>query len=683
MSVYSVSVYPSSTTIKTGNWYYGAYAIVNASSNCNTGVRWYSNNTNVATVNASSGYIYAKAPGTTRIYAQSTVDSSKKDYITVTVTSGTICVDSVTLNRSSISLEKGDRYTLSATVCPTNATNKSISWRSSNTGVATVSGGVVTAKARGYAYIYAEAQDGSGEYDSCYVNVTEDILVTSVTVSPSSKTMNIGNSAYLYETVCPTNATNKCVKWSSNKTSVATVNPDTGLVIAQGAGTATITATAQDGSNTKGYCTITVNPPVAVTGVEVCPQTKTLNIGQTTKLNATVCPIDATNKRVTWCSSNEDVACVNYYTGEIYANDVGTAIITATTEDGDFTSCGTVTVCSTDPFHHSNVEYVRIKKWRSVKTTNGINYTECDMSTTATKSYIDDLTYFTVFFPDEDEITTFEINDTLINQLNNIESQYQSQFFKQGRPLCFHKGKEYADGFVSEGKIEYASPEYYGIWAYNGNAVCEINDRLSFAFALATTAYSGFMYGFTKVMSLQSMQMTAGQTKTYTNSQYMDVVESQRAIADISDDVAVQLGKTDITSSSTARRTWRASEMRVAEDFPMSDGFQYNKSYKIVDGKLTQVSHGTAGSQRPDFYNPSTNQIIEVKNYTVTTQAGRNSLANNIATQYNNRKAMFPNASIEFQVDVYGQSYTQSMLEDIADLVSQLTGEDIVSFIYN
>ena len=44
---------------------------------------------------------------------------------------------------------------------------------------------------------------------------------------------------------------------------------------------------------------------------------------------------------------------------------------------------------------------------------------------------------------------------------------------------------------------------------------------------------------------------------------------------------------------------------------------------------------------------------------------------------------MFPNASIEFQVDVYGQSYTQSMLEDIADLVSALTGEDIVSFIYN
>lgn len=95
------------------------------------------------------------------------------------------------------------------------------------------------------------------------------------------------------------------------------------------------------------------------------------------------------------------------------------------------------------------------------------------------------------------------------------------------------------------------------------------------------------------------------------------------------------------------------------------------------------MPHGTAGSQRPDFYNLSTNHIIEVKNYTVTTQTGRNSLANNIAMQYNNRRIMFPDANIEFIVDVSGQSYTQSMLDDIIDLVSTLTEEDIVQFIYN
>ena len=348
MSVYSVNVYPSSTTIKTGSWYYGAYAVVNASSNCCTDVEWYSDSPSVASVNMTTGYIYGVSPGTTKIYAQSTIDSSKKDYITVTVTGGTICVDSVTLNRSSISLEKGDRYTLSATVCPTNATNKTISWRSSNTSVATVSGGVVTAKARGYAYIYAEAQDGSGEYARCYVNVTEDILVTSVTVSPSSKTMNIGASTYLYETVCPTNATNKCVEWCSNRTSVATVNPDTGLVIAQGAGTAKIRATALDGSGKYAECTITVKAPIPVTDVEVCPTSLTMDVDDIEYLCASITPYNATNQTVTWCSSNEDVATVGLYTGKVTAKKAGTTTITATTADGGFQACCKVEVPLTD-----------------------------------------------------------------------------------------------------------------------------------------------------------------------------------------------------------------------------------------------------------------------------------------------------------------------------------------------
>ena len=276
MSVYSVNVTPSSVTLQTGNWYYDACAVVNAGNNCNTDVTWYSNNTNIAVVNTSSGYIYAKSAGTTRIYAQSTIDSSKKDYITVTVTSGPICVDSVSLNETSVSLEKCAEIKLIETVCPKNATNKTVSWRSTNTSVATVSGGVVTAKAKGYAYIYAEATDGSGEYARCYVNVTEDILVSSVSISPSSKTMTVGGSAYLYETVCPSEATNKCVTWSSSDESVVTVNPDSGFIMAQGIGTATITATAQDDSNTKGMCNVVVElPTFSVSSIKVYQSPRT------------------------------------------------------------------------------------------------------------------------------------------------------------------------------------------------------------------------------------------------------------------------------------------------------------------------------------------------------------------------------------------------------------------------
>lgn len=122
--------------------------------------------------------------------------------------------------------------------------------------------------------------------------------------------------------------------------------------------------------------------------------------------------------------------------------------------------------------------------------------------------------------------------------------------------------------------------------------------------------------------------------------------------------------------------------MRVAEDYPLENEFEYNKSYKIIDGELTKVKHGTPGSQRPDFYNPSTNTMIEVKNYTVTTPSGRKSLANNIEMQYNSRKEMFPGVDIKFQVDIVGQAYTQEMLNEILKLVEQQTGiNGLVQFI--
>lgn len=91
MAVYSVNVYPSSTTIKVGSWYYDAYAIVDAGSNCNTDVTWYSNNTSVATVNASSGYIVTE----------------------------NVLVNSITLNYSEYTLNPNESVMLREMVCPT------------------------------------------------------------------------------------------------------------------------------------------------------------------------------------------------------------------------------------------------------------------------------------------------------------------------------------------------------------------------------------------------------------------------------------------------------------------------------------------------------------------------------------------------------------------------------------
>lgn len=516
--VSSVYVYPGSVTLKTGEWYYGAWAEVCPTYATCREVRWYSSNTNVASVNATTGYIYARGTGTARIYAQATDGSGRSDYLNVYVTSSSIKVSYVELNRSVLYLEKNETYTLSATVCPYNASNKTLNWSSSNGNVATVSGGKITAKGNGYASIRATAADGSGACDCCDVYVTGNTLVTSVSVSPSSKTMTAGSSAYLYETVCPTNATNKCVMWSSSNSGVVSVNPTSGLIYAQKAGTARIYATAQDGSGKQGYCTVTVMAPIKVTSIEVCPTTETMNVGETAYLNVTVYPYNATNKRITWCSSNEDVACVDYYTGQIYANEVGTTVITATSVDGSYTSSSIITVYSTDPFHHSNIEYLRIKKYdRTAYGGDG------DITTIVTKSVLNNETYFEAFAADRSSVA-FKIDNSLKNELRQQESLFQSTAIMFTVPFYIHLAKLGVDEMASNGIIENEGPEYYGIWASESNRLLleanKISNQIQLTLAVVTLVYS--IYNI--VSAIKTAKMSLNTTKTFDSISYKATV---------------------------------------------------------------------------------------------------------------------------------------------------------------
>ena len=345
--VNSVSVYPKTITLKTDDWYYSATATVSPTNADCKNVTWRSNNTNVATVNATSGYIYAKAAGTAKIYATATDGSGCSDYTTVTV-NNKILVSSVTLNHTSLSVEKGKTKNLVATVKPENATNRSLTWKSNNTSVATVNGGVISAIATGTAKITATAADGSGKSASCTVNITKDTLVTSISISNSVCTMITGKSAYFSATVSPETATNKLVSWSSANTSIATINATSGLVYAQKAGKTTITATAQDGSGVVGKCSLTVTDPVYVNEISIGKPSIVLNKGNTHHLMATVYPSNATNTTVRWYSSKSSVATVNAYTGLVTAKSAGNATIYAAAQDGSNVRSGcTVTVMQT------------------------------------------------------------------------------------------------------------------------------------------------------------------------------------------------------------------------------------------------------------------------------------------------------------------------------------------------
>ena len=316
-------------------------ATVSPSNATNKSVTWSSSNTSIATV-SSSGVVTAKAAGSATITVK-TADGNKSATCAITVTNATIAVTGISLNKTSTTLFVGDTETLSATIAPEDATNKSVTWSSSNTSVATVSSnGVVTAKAEGTTTITVKTADGN-KTATCSITVTNPtVAVTGVSLNKSSANMTVGDTMTLTATVSPSNATNKSVTWSSSNTSIATVS-SSGVVTAKAAGSATITVKTADG-NKSATCAITVtNATIAVTGISLNKTSTTLFVGDTETLSATIAPEDATNKSVTWSSSNTSVATVSS-NGVVTAKAEGTTTITVKTADGNKTATCTVTV---------------------------------------------------------------------------------------------------------------------------------------------------------------------------------------------------------------------------------------------------------------------------------------------------------------------------------------------------
>ncbi|MBQ8134948.1 MAG: Ig domain-containing protein, partial [Clostridia bacterium] len=243
----------------------------------------------------------------------------------------TVAATSINLNKTSVSLEKSKTTTLTATVNPSNATNKTVTWKSSNTKVATVdSTGKIKAVGSGSATITAETINGK----KATCKVTVKVLPTSIKLNKTSVTIVKGKTAKITATVSPSNATDKKVTWKSSNTKVATVD-STGKITAKGAGTATITATTSNSK--KATCKVTVNTPP--TGVKLNKTSLTIGKGKTATLKATVNPTkNVTSKKVTWSSSKKSVATVNS-SGKITAKKVGTTTITVKTANGKTAKC--------------------------------------------------------------------------------------------------------------------------------------------------------------------------------------------------------------------------------------------------------------------------------------------------------------------------------------------------------
>ena len=277
-------------------------------------VAWSSSDTSVATVD-NNGTVTAVKAGTASITARAGGKTA-----TCIVTVNPILVETVTLDKTALTLTRGATGKLTANVTPGNADDKSVAWSSSDTAIATVSNdGTVTAVKAGKTTITAQA---GGKTAKCTVTVNP-IAVASITLDATTLTLTRGETGKLTANVTPSNADDKTVAWSSSDASVATVD-NNGTVTAVKVGTAKITARA---GGKEATCAVTVNP-ISVASIMLDKNALTLETNMTGKLTATVTPSNADDTTVTWSSSNTTIATVDN-SGTVTAVRKGTATIIA------------------------------------------------------------------------------------------------------------------------------------------------------------------------------------------------------------------------------------------------------------------------------------------------------------------------------------------------------------------
>ncbi|MEE1319942.1 MAG: Ig-like domain-containing protein [Acutalibacteraceae bacterium] len=327
VSVKSVKLNKTSLTIDDSKTYKFT-ATVSPSNASEKGLKWKSSDPKTVYVN-SKGVIEAMKPGKATITC-TTVDGAKTAKCVVTVKK--VVPTKVTLNKKSVNIGYNKTYQLKATVSPSYATDKSVKWKSSDSSIVYVnSKGVVQGMKPGKSAVITCTTVSGKKIAQCTVKVNP-VKVKSIKLSKSEVTLGKGSTLTLKPTISPSNATNKSVVWRSSNTSVATVSSK-GVVKGTGNGKAVITCTTNDGSFTA-KCTVTVKS-VKVLGVTLNKTQVVAAKGSTFTLKATVVPANATNKAVTWTSSDNSVAKVST-DGRVTAVGKGTCEIKVYTKDGNY-----------------------------------------------------------------------------------------------------------------------------------------------------------------------------------------------------------------------------------------------------------------------------------------------------------------------------------------------------------
>ncbi len=295
-------------------------------------VTWTSKNPTVASVD-ENGYVTGLKRGNATISASATDGSRVTGGIYLTVTQP---VTDIVFDSQEIPVIVGRTAQAKVKVLPTDASDKTLVWSSSDESVATVKGGQIRGVKAGSCVVTAASK--ANPEVAVEVRVTVSQLVTKiVNVNAAEElSLRVGEETELVWEVQPSDATNKGLTFKSVHPKVVKVN-EGGIATAVGRGTGTIVATAVDGSRRQGTVKIKVIQPV--TGVSMKKALYYVQRGGNTTVRAVVEPKNANNQKVYWSVENESVATIRENgtsTGRVHGVAKGRTMISAFTEDGGF-----------------------------------------------------------------------------------------------------------------------------------------------------------------------------------------------------------------------------------------------------------------------------------------------------------------------------------------------------------
>lgn len=288
-------------------------------------VIWTSSDEKIATV-SEAGVVSALNAGTVNIRA--TNSGGQYDEITLVVVP--TLASSLMISQNKADMKVGDKIRIITTLLPMTTTNKTLDWSSSDTNVAIVDDeGNITAIELGQAIITAKTTDGSNLEASCVVTVVATPAKSVKIVYNGSNTLKIGESVQLSAEISPETATDKSVVWLVQIAEILNVSPE-GLLTAVGEGTAWVGVETANGLFDYLEFTVLPNP---VERIELTAEKTSIKVQETTQIIASVYPDNATNKSLSWDSSNESVATVDK-NGVVTGISIGEANINARATDG-------------------------------------------------------------------------------------------------------------------------------------------------------------------------------------------------------------------------------------------------------------------------------------------------------------------------------------------------------------